>query len=54
MDTTILRVPIDKEILAQAKKRAKEMGFNSIQSLVRYFLKLTAERKIDIKVLVRQ
>ena len=53
METTILQVPIKKEIRDKALIEARKMGFDSLQSFVRYILKLLVERKIEIKVFVK-
>lgn len=53
MEMVILQVPIKKEIRDKALIEAKRMGFDSLQSFVRFILKLTVERRIDIKVVIK-
>jgi len=51
---TILQVPIKKEIRDKALLEARRMGFDSLQSLVRFFLQKTVDGKVDIKIFIRE
>lgn len=47
MNTTILQVPINKNIRDQAATAAEKMGFSSLQEIVRLFLSKVARREVD-------
>ena len=48
MNTTILQVPISKELRTQAASVAMKLGFSSLQETVRIFLKQLASEEIKI------
>ncbi len=47
MQSTILQVPIDKNIRNQAASRAEKMGFSSLQEVVRLFLNKIAGGEVN-------
>ena len=47
MNTTIIQVPISKSLRDQAVKVAHDSGFSSLQDVIRLFLKLFADGKIN-------
>lgn len=48
MDTTILQVPLPKNLKADAVSVAKENGFSSLQEVVRFFLTKFARKEIGV------
>lgn len=48
MNSTILQIPIDKNIRNQAALRVEKMGFSSLQEVVRVFLAKMAAGEIDV------
>lgn len=48
MDTTILQVPLKKELRAKAAKAAERAGFSSLQEAVRVLLTHLSERPLNI------
>lgn len=48
MNSTILQVPINKNIRDQALTAAEKMGFSSLQEVVRLFLNRVATGEIDV------
>lgn len=48
MNTTILQVPINKNIRDQALTAAEKMGFSSLQEVVRLFLSRVATGEINV------
>ena len=48
MNSTILQIPIDKNIKNQAASKAELMGFSSLQEVVRLFLNKIALGEIDV------
>ena len=49
MDTTILQVPVKKDVRQKAAVVAKAMGFSSLQEAMRIFLTKLALKQVDIK-----
>ena len=49
MNTTILQVPINKNLRDQAASKAEKMGFSSLQEVIRLFLNRIATGEIDVK-----
>lgn len=49
MNTTILQVPVDKALRKQADSVAADLGFSSLQEVVRVFLRKLARRRIDVE-----
>lgn len=47
---TILQVPINKNLRDQAASKAEEMGFSSLQEVIRLFLNKIAAGEIDVKI----
>lgn len=47
MNTTILQVPIKKNIRDQAATAAEKMGFSSLQEVVRLFLGKVARQEVN-------
>jgi len=48
MDTTILQVPLSKNLRAEAASVAKDSGFSSLQEVVRLMLTKFAKREIGV------
>lgn len=48
MNSTILQVPINKNIRDQALTAAEKMGFSSLQEVVRLFLSRVATGEINV------
>ena len=48
MNSTILQVPINKNIRDQAASNAEKMGFSSLQEVVRMFLNKVATGQINV------
>ena len=48
MNTTILQVPISKDLRAEAVNVAKDSGFSSLQEVVRLMLTKFARREIGV------
>lgn len=48
MNSTILQIPIDKNIRQKATSYAEKMGFSSLQEVVRLFLNKVATGEIDV------
>lgn len=48
MNSTILQIPIDKNIRNQAASYAEKMGFSSLQEVVRLFLNKIATGEMDV------
>lgn len=48
MNSTVLQIPIDKNIRNQAASYAEKMGFSSLQEVVRLFLNKIAGGEIGI------
>lgn len=48
MNDTILQVPIDKKVRDRAVANAREMGFSSLQEVVRLFLNKVAEGAVNV------
>lgn len=48
MNSTILQIPIDKNIRNQAASYAEKMGFSSLQEVVRLFLNKIAIGEIGV------
>ncbi len=48
MNSTILQIPIDKNIRNQAASYAEKMGFSSLQEVVRLFLNKIALGEINV------
>lgn len=46
--TTILQIPINKNLRDQAASRAAKMGFSSLQEVVRIFLNKIATGEINV------
>lgn len=46
---TILQVPIDKKIRNKATSKATEMGFSSLQEVVRLFVNRVAAGEVNFK-----
>lgn len=49
MNTTILQIPIKKQVRDQAASVAEKMGFSSLQEVVRLFLNKMAAEEIDVR-----
>ena len=49
MNSTILQIPIKKQVRDQAASVAERMGFSSIQEVVRLFLNKMAAEEIDVR-----
>ena len=47
--TTILQVPINKNLRDQAASKAEKMGFSSLQEVVRIFLNKIAAGEVNIR-----
>lgn len=47
--STILQVPIDKNLRDKATSKAQKMGFSSLQEAVRVFLNKVAAEEINIR-----
>lgn len=50
MSSTILQVPVDKEVRDRALSTASDMGFSSLQEAVRIFLRKLADKEMAIRV----
>jgi antitoxin component of RelBE/YafQ-DinJ toxin-antitoxin module len=50
MDTTILQIPISKNLRAEAVSVAKDSGFSSLQEVVRLMLIKFARREIGVTI----
>ena len=50
MDTTILQVPISKNLRAEAVSVAKDSGFSSLQEVVRLMLTKFARKEIGVTI----
>ena len=48
MNSTVLQVPIKKNVRDQATSAAEKMGFSSLQEVVRLFLNKMASGQIDV------
>ena len=48
MDTTIIQVPVSKDLRKQATEASEKLGFSSLQETVRVFLNQLAKKEIDI------
>lgn len=48
MDTTNLQIPLTKDLKISAQQAAFDMGFSSLQELVRIFLKKISTQTIQI------
>lgn len=48
MSRTVLQVPLNQDIKANAEKAALAQGFSSLQELVRVFLSKVASHKIEV------
>lgn len=48
MNSTILQIPIDKNIRNQAASYAEKMGFSSLQEVVRLFLNKIATGEMNV------
>ncbi len=48
MNSTILQIPVNKNLRDQAASRAERMGFSSLQEVVRLFLNKIALGEIDV------
>ncbi|MEX2007319.1 MAG: hypothetical protein WD992_00930 [Candidatus Levyibacteriota bacterium] len=48
MNRTVLQIPLDKDLKANAEKAALSQGFSSVQELVRVFLSKVASNKIEV------
>lgn len=48
MNTTILQIPIDKTLRAEAVALAKEDGFSSLQEVIRVFLSRFVKREVGV------
>ena len=46
---TIIQVPVDKKLRDEAVETAGEMGFSSLQDMMRTFLRHAVDKKIDIR-----
>jgi len=49
MDSTILQVPLSKQLRLQATQAAEEQGFSSLQEAVRVFLQELAVGTIQLR-----
>ena len=49
MNSTILQVPIKRQVRDQATSVAEKMGFSSLQEVVRLFLNKMAASEIDVR-----
>lgn len=49
MGKSLLQIPVETNLRAQAAKAAAEMGFSSLQEPVRVFLKQLADRSVKVK-----
>jgi len=50
MNNTILQVPIKKDVRKKAAVVAEEMGFSSLQEVVRVFLSKMAAGKVNVNL----
>lgn len=48
MNSTVLQIPINKDIRDQAASKVERMGFSSLQEAVRVFLAKIAAGEIDV------
>lgn len=48
MDSTILQIPIKKDLRKKATLVAEDMGFSSLQEVVRVFLKRLARKELNV------
>ena len=48
MDTINLQIPVSKNLKISAQETAYEMGFSSLQELIRVILKKVADKTINI------
>ena len=48
MMDTVIQIPVNKEMRVGAEKAATEMGFSSVQDMMRLLLKDVVERKIKV------
>jgi len=48
MNSTILQIPINKNLRDQAASKAEKMGFSSLQEVVRLFLNKIALGELDV------
>ena len=48
MQKVILQVPMSKKLRDSAAKSAKEMGFSSLQEVVRFLAKEIASGRVDV------
>lgn len=48
MDTTNLQIPLPKDLKLSAQQAASNMGFSSLQELVRIFLKKIATQTVHV------
>lgn len=49
MNTTILQIPVNKQVRDQAASVAEKMGFSSLQEVVRLFLNKMAAEEIGVR-----
>ena len=49
MNTTTLQIPVSSSLRDQAQKQAREMGFSSLQEVVRLFLNQLAQQSIKVQ-----
>lgn len=50
METTILQIPISKNLRDKAVLAAEESGFSSLQEVVRVFLKQFAHKEVEVVI----
>ncbi len=48
MDSTILQIPVTKQLRSDALKAAERQGFSSLQEVVRVFLNQFANQNINV------
>ena len=48
MKTTIIQIPINRQLRDKAKKVADEQGFSSLQEVIRVFLNQFADRNLEV------
>ncbi|MBP8591073.1 hypothetical protein KBI33_01230 [Candidatus Shapirobacteria bacterium] len=50
MSTTVLQVPLPKDLKSSASAVAKEYGFSSLQEVVRIFLTKLSKRELAVEI----
>lgn len=49
MNNTVLQIPLTKDLQLRSKKAAEDLGFSSLQEVVRVFLTQLSRGTVDLK-----